>query len=202
MRAAGRLTLVFCLQITIKDITVAIIYYFAYGSNMLEERLKSSDRVPNAVFKVVGSIQGYKMQFNKRSLDHSGKCNIVKTNSIYDVVFGIVYEILSEELKELDNAEDLGHGYHHEKDFLVHSTNGTLISALTYVADQDVIDNGLMPYSWYHKLVVAGAEQHLLPKSYIETLCYIQILEDPDINRAAKKDAEVALNKYYSSICS
>ena len=144
--------------------------YFAYGSNMLEERLTSSNRVPNAVFKATCSVQGYILRFHKRSTDGSGKCNIVKADSARDVVYGVVFEVPDNQLEALDSAEGVGHGYHHDNNIPVRLADGTEMSMLTYVADIDSIDDTLIPYVWYHRLVIAGAEQHRLPEEYISNL--------------------------------
>ena len=52
--------------------------YFAYGSNMLKERLCARDRCPSAMPVDVGSIRGYTLQFWKISKDGSGKATIVR----------------------------------------------------------------------------------------------------------------------------
>jgi gamma-glutamylcyclotransferase len=158
--------------------------YFAYGSNMLEERLKSPDRIPNAIFRAVASVNGYKLRFNKRGSDQSGKCNIVKTESELDMVFGVVYKVTDEEFRALDLVEGLGQGYHHESNFLVRSGDGSEILTLTYAADPNYIENDLLPYAWYHQLVVAGAAQHFLPEWYIASLRAIRVLQDPISNRS------------------
>ena len=84
--------------------------YFAYGSNMLEERLQSSKRVPGATFLAIGSVRGYRLRFHKRSTDKSGKCDIVKTDSAEDVVYGVVFKVPEDQLGKLDRAEGVGHG--------------------------------------------------------------------------------------------
>jgi hypothetical protein len=174
--------------------------YFAYGSNMLDERLQSPDRVPDATFQTIGSVRGYKLRFHKRSVDKSGKCNIIKTDSTGDVVSGVVFEVSDDQLKALDKAEGLGQGYHHDCNIPVRLPDGTEMPILAYVADSNFIEDTLIPYGWYHRLVIAGAEQHQLPKEYIEDLQAVQSLEDPKPYRATKREAETALNEYYGKI--
>jgi cation transport regulator ChaC len=171
--------------------------YFAYGSNMLEERLKSKNRVPGATFQAVGIVLGYKLRFHKGSIDNSGKCNIIRTGSPEDVVHGVVFEIPDDQLRYLDRAEGKGHGYHHEY-ITVRLADGAEMSMLVYVADFNAINDKLVPYTWYHMLVVAGAEQHRLPPEYIEDLRSVRAAEDPESNRPSKLEAEDALNAYYS----
>lgn len=173
--------------------------YFAYGSNMLEERLQSPCRAPGAVFLNTGSIQGYRLRFHKKSKDGSGKCNIVKTGSAEDVVYGVVFDVPENQLKALDKAEGVGYGYHHDCNIPVRLTGGTEMRMLLYVADSCCINDALIPYVWYQRLVTAGAEQHKLPKNYIADLKAVPSSEDPDPNRPAKLEAEEALNAYYGT---
>ncbi len=170
--------------------------YFAYGSNMLEERLQAPNRVPTAKFLSIASVRRYKLQFHKNSDDQSGKCNIVRTNSEEDVVYGVVFKIPHDQLDALDRAEGVGHGYHHDNISIRLADNTETM--LTYVADSNRIDNTLSPYEWYHKLVVAGAEQHHLPEHHIKELRAVPYIPDPKVNRPTKLEAEVALKVYYS----
>jgi|HubBroStandDraft_1064217.scaffolds.fasta_scaffold293766_2 gamma-glutamylcyclotransferase len=174
--------------------------YFAYGSNMLRERLQATNRVPGATFHATGSVQGYRLRFHKRSVDLSGKCNIVKTDSAEDVVYGVVFEVPDNQLEALDSAEGLGDGYHHDYSVPVLLADGTEISALAYVADLNFIDDAMIPYGWYHGLVSAGAEQHQLPEDYIAGLRAVQTSEDPKPDRRTKREAETALNAYFDNI--
>jgi cation transport regulator ChaC len=50
--------------------------YFAYGSNMLNRRINAMERATSAVSIGIGFAQGYKLNFNKESIDKSGKCDI------------------------------------------------------------------------------------------------------------------------------
>ena len=172
--------------------------YFSYGSNMLEEWVKSSRRAPGASFLGAGNIQGYRLRFHKRSNDRSGKCNIVKTGSAEDVVYGVVFEVPEDQVGALDKAEGAGRGYHRERNIPVRFADGTEMCMLVYVADSNYINDALIPYAWYRRLVIAGAEQHRLPEHYIADLRAVSYSEDPNPNRAAK--AEKALNAYYGKI--
>jgi gamma-glutamylcyclotransferase len=56
-----------------------------------------------------------------------------------------------------------------------------------------------MPYNWYHELVVAGAEQHALPDSYIAKLREERSVNDPQPDRDSKVEAEKVLSEYYAT---
>ena len=172
--------------------------YFAYGSNMLEERLKSPKRVPGAVFQATGCVQGYILLFHKRSRDGACKCNIVKTGSARDVAYGVVFEVPDNQLEALNIAEGVGCGYHCDYDIPVRLANGTEMLMLKYVADTNAIDDTFIPYVWYHRLVIAGAEQHRLPEEYIADLRRVPSSEDLNPNRVTMREAEAAMNAYYS----
>ena len=167
---------------------------------MLSERLQSPNRVPGATFLAIGSVQGYRLRFHKMSIDRSAKCNIVKTESLEDVVYGVVFEVPDDQLEALDKAEGVGQGYHHDYNVPVRFTDDTETDMLAYVADLNAIDDALLPYEWYHKLAVAGAEQHGLPGNYVADLRAARTSEDPNPNRTTKLEAETALNIYYGRI--
>lgn len=165
---------------------------------MLEQRLKAPKRVPGAVCLTIAFARGYCLRFHKKSIDKSGKCNIVQTGSMEDLVHGVLFEIPETQLKKLDDAEGYGQGYDHAT-IQAHLLDRTAGSALTYVADFNAIDDEKVPYSWYHELVVAGAEQHGLPADYIARLREQRSVKDPQPNRDSKVEAEKVLAEYYAT---
>lgn len=169
--------------------------YFTYGSNMLEQRLRAKNRVPDATPVGTAVIQGYQLRFHKKSNDKSGKCNLFQTGTQDHVVYGVVFDVPENQLKALDKAE--GSDYHHEP-IKVALLDGNHLCTLTYIAGADVIDDSLIPYDWYHSLVVAGAEQHRLPQDYISMIKAVRSLPDPKPDRGSKLEAEVALLAYRS----
>lgn len=161
------------------------LYYFAYGSNMLEERFKSPDRAPSAKFITVANLSCYVLKFHKRSEDGSGKCNIVETGNPGDEIFGVVYQIGASEKEALDRMEVGAFGYSdHVLEFM--SPNG-ILTAHTYMAKKKFIDDSLRPYSWYRDIVLKGARQHLLPSDYIQQLEGIGTREDPESEREKRE---------------
>jgi len=105
--------------------------YFAYGSNMLRERL--SARCPSA--KVLGhaTASGYSLQFFKKSVDGSGKATLVQSAKDDVLVNGVLFEIVTGERVDLDAAEGLGQGYARDDDFRVRSEDGNEVRATTYI---------------------------------------------------------------------
>ncbi|MBY6188516.1 gamma-glutamylcyclotransferase [Marinobacter hydrocarbonoclasticus] len=158
--------------------------YFAYGSNMSLRRLQA--RVPSAQRIATGSLVGHQLRFHKRGRDGSAKCDAYQTAGIGDRVFGALFLLNPNEKGCLDRAEGLGVGYR-EKSVLVHSGDGQVHQAFTYVALQ--IDAQLKPYHWYLEHVLIGARESRLPAEYLMQLTAIEALTDPDAEREQRERA-------------
>lgn len=159
--------------------------YFAYGSNMSLSRLRV--RIPSAIALGCHSLSCYDLRFHKASKDGSGKCDAYFTSKADDVVYGVLFEIDQIEKAILDKVEGLGYGYD-EKEIVVTTRDGVLISAITYVASN--IDDARRPYSWYVNHVAIGAREALLPEDYIrDKISSVEAVEDADKVRDAKERA-------------
>ncbi len=156
--------------------------YFAYGSNMLLERLR--ERVPSASLITAAKLPGHALKFHKRSVDGSGKCNAFETGNPEDEIYGVIFQIDKAEKPALDRAEGLGRGYS-QKEVKLIDLDGDL-TAYTYVADADYIDDSLRPYGWYRDFVVEGAKQNLLPSDYIHQLESLPVWKDPNLDGAKR----------------
>ena len=151
--------------------------YFAYGSNMCSSRIKN--RVPSCTFFDVGALKGYVLKFHKRSVDGSGKCNVIPSQDKASEVIGVVFNFDPNEKDLLDRAE--GQAY---SDIPVEViTSQGVVSAYMYVAASDSIDDTLIPYTWYKDFVVEGAKEHALPEKYLQTIMEIHAKSDPDKER-------------------
>ena len=165
--------------------------YFAYGSNMLLQRLK--ERCSSAVFQETVYVDGYSLNFSKKSIDDSGKATIKQSGG--GRVYGTVFELKDDDLERLDKAEGNGKGYTRNDDFRVRSTiTDHALQVSTYIADHGSCDQSLRPYDWYLDLVIAGARQHSLPEEYIENLVSVEAVEDLSENRTSKREARQILN--------
>lgn len=136
------------------------VIYFAFGSNMRTEKIRL--QVQSATSLGIARILDKRFVCNKESLDGSAKANLV--NSKGSIVWGVLFEIDSEELKKLDKAEG---GYKRVLITTLDSQNNH-IKAFTYISDKTVKNN--LPYDWYKNLIIEGAYEHRLPKDYIEYL--------------------------------
>jgi gamma-glutamylcyclotransferase len=78
-------------------------HYFAYGSNMLLERIQ--ERISSARPLAKGQLSGFRLAFHKRSNDESVKGDIAHTDTPQDVVYGIVFDIRPNQETDLERYE-------------------------------------------------------------------------------------------------
>jgi gamma-glutamylcyclotransferase len=168
--------------------------YLAYGSNMLTERLNA--RVSSAKNPAPFALRKHQLRFHKKSVDCSGKCNIVSTDSESDVVHGVIFDVDDGQMSALDEAEGVGCGYRRDERILIVDDTETKVAV--YVAEESAIDDALVPHRWYYDLVLAGAEQHALPVDYIAGLRAIPFTDDPKPDRKSRREALDALKTYAS----
>ena len=159
--------------------------YFAYGSNMLKERLLR--RCPSVKRAGPGELKGFSLAFTKRGRDLSGKATIMRDRG--QSVHGVVFSLTEDELALLDGFEGLGRGYDRLENELIIMPNGETTPAFTYMAPSSACDTTLFPFDWYHALVLAGAMQNDLPETYRAHLQKVATRRDPDADRATRLEA-------------
>ncbi len=71
---------------------------------------RMQQRVPSAQPLGTYFLEKYDLRFHKHGKDGSGKCDAYYTGKSFDVVIGVLYEILKSEKVVLDEAEGLGYG--------------------------------------------------------------------------------------------
>ena len=166
--------------------------YFAYGSNMLTERL--TDRCPTAEAIGIAVAVGYDLKFSKLSCDTSGKATLDKVAQPRRRTHGVVFKIRNCCLRALDKAEGKGKGYNRcDKFSITLLPDGKQTQVTTYIASACAVDDKLKPYDWYLALVIQGAIQHKLPKAYIASLREFASIPDPNQKRKTRKRAKCAL---------
>ncbi len=146
--------------------------YFAYGSNLGTMRLR--DRGIAAKPAGPAQLHGHLLRFHKRSKDGSGKANALRTGRKDDVVWGVLFELTTEDLSRLDGFEGRGKGYE-RVERLVMLADGSEVSCWVYLASADSIDDLLRPTVDYLRLVVDGAREHQLPPEYLRMLEAVQV---------------------------
>ena len=168
-----------------RSVPSSIVIYFAYGSNMLERRLKHPDRVPAAVARGIAAASGFIVRFHKRSQDGSGKCTLVAADDAAEA-WGVLFNIPKQDFEKLDHVEGVHTGGYARQPISVRLTDGQTEAAHTYIAQEAFIDDTLIPFDWYLGLVVAGAIEHGLPAEHIEALRQTRSRPDPEPSRAAE----------------
>lgn len=160
---------------------------FAYGSNMNLDR--RTQRVPSAVKVCNVFLPGYKLVCNKVSKkDGSAKANIIKTDNLTELVWGVLFTIDKTEKTSLDKAEGLDKGYNEDTLTFFDDTNNSYV-AQVYIADSNSIDNNLLPFDWYKDFIVSGAIQNKLPVEYISQLKSMGFVRDHDEKRRTENYA-------------
>ena len=171
---------------------MATFTYFAYGSNMLLARLQK--RCKTATLLGVAVARGYTLAFSKKSKDGSGKATIAKTENDNDALYGVLYEIDAKDRAQLDRHE--GFGYDRTDEFVVRrADNNEKLIVTTYIANHSAIDNNMIPYHWYKKLIIAGARQRKLPGFFIANLETRRSVHDPCPERITRKEALAMLKE-------
>ena len=141
-------------------------YYFAYGSNMDEHKLKIKRDV-DFYEKFSAKLDGWKLVFDKIA---SGKPGVAYSNispKINSCVEGIIYKIKFEDvLNKLDKDE--GWPKHYEKKYLLVKTANGFLECLVYIANPNKTQKGLQPDRKYLNEILAGKE--FLSNSYYSEL--------------------------------
>ncbi|MFQ6120788.1 MAG: gamma-glutamylcyclotransferase family protein, partial [Methanosarcinales archaeon] len=119
-----------------------MVLYFAYGSNMDLDRIKSRGVVIKRRFS--GILFGWKLLFNKIKdmSEGTGYANIISNKN--SKVEGIIYEIDKQFIKNLDRAEGYPHHYT-KKILIIKDKYGKKFDCIVYIANPEMIKDGLRP---------------------------------------------------------
>uniref|UniRef100_A0A8C3G169 Gamma-glutamylcyclotransferase b n=2 Tax=Cyclopterus lumpus TaxID=8103 RepID=A0A8C3G169_CYCLU len=170
--------------------------YFAYGSNLLKERLQLKN--PSAKVHCVARLEDYGLVFgNYKGLAsdrwHGGVATI--EHSPGDEVWGVVWRMSMSDLESLDNQENVTLRAYSPVELPV-KTKGQELNCRTYIMNSCVY---APPSPQYLKVIMMGAEQNGLPKDYqgklraIETNMYDGPLPMmAELERARKRAKERA----------
>ncbi|MAU53048.1 MAG: gamma-glutamylcyclotransferase [Roseovarius sp.] len=163
--------------------------YFAFGSNMLSNRLIA--RCPSA--KLVGKafVQDHALEFTKKSVDGSGKATLIERTGV--ITPGVLFEIETAERDALDRFEGAGKGYDRIDTFEV-VTGHDPVTAATYLASESQAD--LLPFDWYLATVVAGSLEHGLGEEHAAKLRATRHKPDDRDHRKSRVEAIEALRAH------
>ncbi|KAM9431898.1 gamma-glutamylcyclotransferase [Clarias gariepinus] len=141
--------------------------YFAYGSNLLKERLEL--RNPSATMQSVAKLQDYKLVFGNHNGVVSkrwrgGVASIEPSKG--DTVWGVVWRINTAHLTSLDRQEGVKSGVYSPV-YVEVLSQGQTLTCRSYIMSSRV---EAPPSPQYLKVIAMGAEQNDLPKSYQDQL--------------------------------
>lgn len=145
-------------------------WYFAYGSNMDIDEVKKED--VTFITRQAARLEGYRLAFNKRSKkwataagEPTGAANVVPAPG--EAVEGVLYGIDEDGILKLDVREGVATGQYERKEVTVRIAEGD-VTAWTYTACADKVDDALKPKREYLERLLKGAD--LLSESYLESL--------------------------------
>lgn len=138
-------------------------WYFAYGSNLATDQMVNRTGAIREGRRA--RLDGYRIAFNKRGADGTGKANIVSDPTA--TVWGAVYRCSPRALKEMDRYEGVSGGHYARKMVRVRVDSGDEMEAVTYIAGDAFIDDSLTPNPEYLETILRGAREHDLPDEYI-----------------------------------
>ncbi|GFR80065.1 gamma-glutamylcyclotransferase, partial [Elysia marginata] len=154
-----------------------IFKYFAYGSNLLRERILINN--PSAKFYGIGKLKGYSFAFDSPEGVNTDRwlgaiATIQKVNQPVSV-YGVIWDIHVKDLDNLDRQEGCYDAIQVHVEIV--STNQTEMSENTPV---EVVQcrtyqlskgNGItLPSPYYKKVILMGAQQNGLPKEYMTSI--------------------------------
>jgi len=164
-----------------------MIYYFAYGTDMDEERMKKC--CPDSVNKNIGFIPDHRIDFTLMSKKNEGGI-IDVIESPGDVVWGVIYSVTMSDIRMLDDYHEYGERFirkvikcrefHFPEDFDIFSEENMdidvedLLNDPTNYTDTDVVvytvinksPHTIHPSIRYLHKIQEAAEENLFPMAY------------------------------------
>lgn len=149
--------------------TTSLMLYFAYGSNMDEQRVKAANRCPDARFIFNALLPGHRLVFTSGRDAASCAADAVPDDGSF--VWGVVYDITDADRRQLDAREGHAVRPYRPREVLVHP-HGDMeqrVMVLTYGAI-DSADMQRPPSREYLNHLLQGARRWGLPAEYVSQL--------------------------------
>src|SRR5215475_11842143 len=151
--------------------------YFAYGSNMHSAQMK--ERCPSAKFVCRAKLPAHRLAFTLKSVERGcGVADVLRDDAT--AVWGVVYELPENELKDLDKDESFRLGrpddeneYTRENHHVLAEGDAKRPLLVSLYRGHPQLDPPLPSYD-YKRLIVEGARHWKLPADYIRELESIQ----------------------------
>ena len=124
------------------------------------------ERIPAAVSMGSGLLRGWRFVCNKTGSDGSAKANIERDPD--GEVWGVIYRFAEADLVKLDLFEG-GYRRLHVKVVRPNGEHGEQVfECTTYFSHR--ITEGQLPFGWYKRHMLTGAEDHGLPADWLDML--------------------------------
>ncbi|KAM4706081.1 gamma-glutamylcyclotransferase [Rhinophrynus dorsalis] len=146
-------------------------YYFAYGSNLLKERILLDN--PSASFHSIALLKNFKLAFGnnegtRNSRWHGGVATVIESQG--DEVWGVVWKMNISNLDSLDKQEGVHVGIYEPLEINVHTAGGDLICRCYQM--KNCVFGLTSPQ--YKQVICMGAKQNDLPRQYQKMLQEIE----------------------------
>lgn len=147
--------------------------YFAYASNLSLRQM--SRRCPSARVLATGFLDGYRMDFPRRSArwDNAGVAGVVASAGAR--VQGVVYGMSEEDLHALDVFEGVAVGQYRRVLVDVRLSDGGRMTVFTYFAAPES-GGPFKPSQGYVDTMLEGARDHQLSKVLVSQLQHLAVL--------------------------
>jgi gamma-glutamylcyclotransferase (GGCT)/AIG2-like uncharacterized protein YtfP len=141
--------------------------YFAYGSNLDTAQMQVRlGRVPRGT---IARLPGYRLAFNTSDAEQKEIfANLMPDDG--SSVWGVIYECDGDELKKLDEYEDVDSGHYRRGTVVVVTPAQERLEAMAYFACQDRLCAEGQPSARYSLSIVSGARKHGLPADYVHRI--------------------------------
>lgn len=140
------------------------IYYFAYGSNLLSERLTYRLNRRNIEWRT-HILRGYKLVFNCSAGKKSSTFANIIQGLPTDSVEGVLYDLTPQELKELSRYEALYEQYFFD-------IGGNNLACVYISTDPDYRNLKSVPDLYYLNIIIDGCLEKGLVDTYNTLLDY------------------------------
>lgn len=153
-------------------------FYFAYGSNMDGSTLRGRRGIEWSR-AAPALARGWRLALDKPSLLGTPGAMARIAPDPSSEVWGVLYEIATDDYEHLEFTEGVRIAHYCRAAIAVepaHSWETPVVEAVTLVSDRH--DASLRPSARYLNLLLAGAAEHGLPASWIETLRAIEAVEE------------------------
>jgi len=171
------------------------VFYFAYGSNMDSSTLRGRRGI-EWTRAAPARLRGWRLVLDKPSLLGTGEGMATIVADAGAEVWGVVYEISDSDLEHLELTEGVLIGHYGRVAVELDapwSDNRSLLQAVTLASDER--DAAIRPTTRYIRLLLAGAAEHGLPESWLETLRAFEAVEETAEHAALRPYFDTAMRK-------